>query len=53
MFGKETDDHADFSPDYEEEEKEEEKEPLDLQIITEDRQLFEEVLVDEGDQAGI
>lgn len=52
MFGKETDDNIDLSPDYEEEE-EEEKEPLDLQIITEDRQLFEEVLVDEGDQAGI
>ena len=49
MFGKETDDHVEFSPDYEEEEKE----PLDLQIITADRQLFEEVLADEGDQAGI
>jgi hypothetical protein len=52
MFAKETEDHAEFSPDYEEE-AEEEKEPLDLHIITEDRQLFEEVLVDEGDQAGI
>ena len=49
MFGKETNEDADFSPNIEEEEKE----PLDLQIITEDRQLFEEVLVDEGDQAGI
>ena len=46
MFGKETDDHLDFSHDIEEEEKE----PIDLQIMTEDRrQLFEEVLVDEGD----
>jgi len=50
MFAKETEDNAEFSPDYEEEE---EKEPLDLHIITEDRQLFEEVIVDEGDQAGI
>lgn len=49
MFGKENNEDADFSPDIEEEEKE----PLDLQIITDDRQLFEEVLVDEGDQAGI